>query len=119
MAKIKKEDLIHLSNSEIKLCFTSEDISKLPSPVKEFIEDGKDTFTMGNRINRVENLTTNIIVERFINGQLSNVEEETIKLKAKYSILSELESEFPKGSKHKVQQKISKLMDEILTKLSL
>lgn len=118
MAKISKKDLIHLSNSQIKLCFTTEDRSKLPSPVKEFVEGGKDTFSMGNRINRVENLMTNIIVDRFIKGQLSSLDEETIKLKAKYNILSELESEFPKGTKHKVHQKIEKMMDEILTKLS-
>lgn len=118
MAKISKQDLVHLSNSEIKLCFTTEDNTKLPSPVKEFVEGGKDTFTMGNRINRVESLMINIIVDRFINGQLSSFDEERIKLKAKYNVLSELESEFPKGSKHKAHQKISKMMDEILTKLN-
>jgi len=117
MAKISKQDLIHLSNSEIKLCFTTEDRNKFPSPVKEFVDGGKDTFTMGNRINRVEKLMMNIIIDRFLNGQLSSLDEETIKLKAKYNLLSELESEFPKGSKHKVHQKIEKMMDEILSKL--
>jgi len=72
MATISKQDLIHLSNSEIKLCFTTEDINKFPSPVKEFVEGGKDTFTMSNRINRVEKLLMNIIVDRFLNGQLDS-----------------------------------------------
>ncbi len=119
MAKISKEDLIHLSNSDIKLCFTVEDRTKLPSPVKEFVEEGKDDYTMGARINRTEKLLMNIIVNRFIKGELSDIDIETIKLKTQYQLLSKLESEFPRNGQHKVLKEIRNMMGKILNELNI
>lgn len=70
MAKIKKEDLEHLSSDEIRKCFTEEDRTKLPSPIKEYIEEGKESYTMAERSNRVEKLLSSIIINRFINNTL-------------------------------------------------
>jgi hypothetical protein len=92
MAKISKADLIGLTNSEIKLCFTTEDISKMPKAIREYVEEGKETYTMGNRINRIENLMMQIIVDRFIKGELDSVDIGIIKAKERYKTLSEIES---------------------------
>jgi hypothetical protein len=70
MAKLKKEMLEGLTNSEIKEFFTTENWRDSPSPIKEYLEGGKDNFELGSRINRTERLLSSIIVGRFISGQL-------------------------------------------------
>lgn len=71
MAQIKKKDVEFLTSEQIKSFYTTENLTQFNiSPIKEYIEGGKDNHTMGNRINRVENILNLIIVERFINGTL-------------------------------------------------
>lgn len=70
MARIKKEDLKFLTSEQIKDFYTRENISEIISPIKEYVEGGKDDYTMGSRLNRVENMLNLIVVERFINGTL-------------------------------------------------
>jgi len=70
MAKIKKADLVHLTSEQIKQFFKVEDPSLLPSPIKEFVLAGKDQFDMGPRINRVEKLLMEIIIDRFLSDTL-------------------------------------------------
>lgn len=70
MAKIKQEDLEHLSNDILRQTFVEENINRLPSPIKEYVLDGRDTFDMRNRLNRVERLVGNIVIKRFINNKL-------------------------------------------------
>ena len=71
MAKINKEDLINLSSDEIKQFYEAEHYQNIKNPIiKEFVSGGKDTYTIGNRINRVENILNLIIVERFLTNTL-------------------------------------------------
>lgn len=70
MAKIKKEDLEHLTSEQIRSFYKSEEVKLLPSPIKEYVLEGKDKFDMGPRFNRVERLLSEIIVERFLKGTL-------------------------------------------------
>lgn len=92
MAKISKTDLIGLTNTEIKKVLTSENISDAPMVIREYVEEGKETYTMGNRINRVEKLLMEIIVDRFIKGELDLVDIGIIKAKERYKTLSEIET---------------------------
>jgi hypothetical protein len=70
MAKIKKEDLEILTSEQIRLSLISEDISILPSPIKEYVLEGKDRYEIGTRLNRVEKLLMLIITDRFVKGIL-------------------------------------------------
>ena len=71
MAKITKDKLEHLTNEEIKGFYTSENTLQYHvSPIKEFLEEGRDSYELGMRVNRVEKILNLIIVERFINGLL-------------------------------------------------
>jgi hypothetical protein len=72
MAKISKKDLEVLTSEQIKMFYTLEDISKFNiSPIKEYLENGKDEpFTLSNKLLRIENLLNIIIVERFVNDTL-------------------------------------------------
>lgn len=71
MAKIKKEDLINLSSEDIKQFYLAENYKDIQNPViKQYVFEGKDDYTLGNRINRVEKILNLIIVERFINDEL-------------------------------------------------
>jgi len=71
MAKITKQDLEGLTSNEIKSFYTSENTTVFHiSPIKEYLEEGKEIYELGNRINRVERLLNIIIVERFINNTL-------------------------------------------------
>jgi len=70
MAQISKKDLVGLSSAQIKSFYTSEDTTKLPSPIKEYVHKGKDRYDMGNRINRVEKILNLIVVERFVKNTL-------------------------------------------------
>jgi len=70
MSKIKKEDLEILTSEQIKQSFKSEDISTLPSPIKEYVLEGKDRYEMSCRLNRVEKLLMLIITDRFVKGTL-------------------------------------------------
>lgn len=70
MAEISKKDLEFLSSKEIKEYYRKENVDDLPSPIKEYVEKGRDSFTMGPRLNRVEKLLNIIIVERFLNDKL-------------------------------------------------
>jgi hypothetical protein len=69
MAQISKKDLEFLTSDQIKQFYKSEGKPEL-SPIKEYVEKGKDTYTMGSRINRVEKILNLIIVERFLNNTL-------------------------------------------------
>lgn len=115
MAKIKKELLEGLTNSQIKRFFTSEDWKTAPSPIREYIAEGKDIFEIGNRINRVERLLTNIIVDRFLKGDAT--EEQLHRESGKYEVLSQIESMFGKSSKHKVAVFVDKEMRNSLSKI--
>lgn len=71
MAQISKKDLEFLTSEQIKSFYTAESLTQFNiSPIKEYIENGIDTYTMGNRFNRVERILSLIIVERFVNGTL-------------------------------------------------
>ena len=70
MAKISRDDLIHLSSNDIKLVYKAETYQNLPSPIKEYIEGGKEKFTMGRRFNRVEKILNSIVLERFLTDTL-------------------------------------------------
>jgi len=70
MAKIAKKDLDSLSSDQIKAFFLNEDVSKMPSPIKEYVEEGVEYHNTGLRIIRVEKILSGIIVERFIKGTL-------------------------------------------------
>lgn len=67
MAKITREDLEVLTSAQIKRFYEMEDVLKYDiSPIKEYIREGKTDNTIGNRINRVKNLLTLIVVDRFL-----------------------------------------------------
>ena len=71
MAKISKKDLEFLSSEQIKEFYTTENMTQFHiSPIKEYIESGKDNYELGARINRVEKLLNIIVVERFVRGTL-------------------------------------------------
>jgi hypothetical protein len=71
MAQITKEKLNHLTSDEIKQFYLCENISDYKvNPINKYVLDGKDSYEMGSRINRVERILNLIIVERFINGNL-------------------------------------------------
>jgi hypothetical protein len=71
MAQISKKDLEFLTSEEIKSFYKTENQTQFNiSPIMEYIENGKDNYTMGNRINRVEKILNLIVVERFVNGTL-------------------------------------------------
>lgn len=71
MAQISKKDLEFLTSEQIKSFYKAENQTDFNiSPIKEYIENGKDSYTMGNRINRVEKILNLIVVERFVNGTL-------------------------------------------------
>lgn len=70
MAKISKKDLEHMSSEQIRKFYTSEDFFLLDPLIKNYVDAGKEDFSMGNRINRVEKILNIIVVERFINGTL-------------------------------------------------
>ena len=71
MAQISKKDLEFLTSEQIKSFYKVENQTEFNiSPIKEYIENGKDNYTMGNRINRVEKILNLIVVERFVNGTL-------------------------------------------------
>ena len=71
MSKIKKEDLIKLSSSEIKQFYEAEHYQNIKNPIiKEYVSGGKDTYTIRNRISRVGRLLNLIIVERFLSNTL-------------------------------------------------
>ena len=71
MVKIKKEDLINLSSDEIKQFFEVEHYQDIKNTIiKEYVSGGKDTYTIGDRINRIEKILMIIIVERFLSNTL-------------------------------------------------
>lgn len=71
MAKISKKDLEFLTSDQIKSFYTVENLAEFNiSPIKEYIQNGKDHFEIGARINRIEKILNLIIVERFVNGNL-------------------------------------------------
>jgi hypothetical protein len=71
MAQISKKDLDFLTSEQIKTFYKLENIAEFNiSPIKEYIEGGKDTHTLGNRINRVEKILNSIVIERFIKDTL-------------------------------------------------
>lgn len=71
MAKISKQDLEHLSKEQIKEFYTNENLTQFHiSPIKEYIEGGRDNFERGYRIVRVEKLLNIIVIERFVRGTL-------------------------------------------------
>ena len=67
MAKIKKEDLIHLTDDEIREFHKTEDWNYIKIPIiYKYVSKGKDYFSLSVRLNRVEKLLNEIIVERFL-----------------------------------------------------
>lgn len=68
---LTKTDLDNMSNDDIKKAFKVEDYTQMPSPIKEYIVAGKESFTMGPRSNHVEKLLMQIVVDRFLDGRLS------------------------------------------------
>lgn len=71
MAQISKKDLEFLTSEQIKSFYKAENQTEFNiSPIKEYIENGKDSYSIGNRINRVEKILNLIVVERFVNGTL-------------------------------------------------
>lgn len=69
MARITKSDLEHFTSDEIRNIYNNKNISSLPTPIYEYVENGEE-YTKYNRLNRVINLLNIIIVERFINETL-------------------------------------------------
>lgn len=67
---MKAKDLEHLTNEQLRSFFTDEDIENLPQPILDFVKDGKETRSMGERLNRVERLINIIVVDRFVDGKL-------------------------------------------------
>ena len=71
MAKIKKEDLEHLTNQQLHDFYTVDNWRELPSPIVTYVKGGEVGNTIGQRLNRVQTLISQIIVKRFIAKTLS------------------------------------------------
>jgi hypothetical protein len=70
MAKLSKSDLEALSSDEIKHFYTCENVENLNIPiVKQYLLNG-DGRSLPLKINRVESLLNQVIVERFVKGTL-------------------------------------------------
>ena len=67
---MRKEDLEHLTNQELRDFYTEEDFKKLPSPIKEYALAGEPTREIGPRLNEVEKIISQIVIERFAEGKL-------------------------------------------------
>ena len=70
MAKIKKEDLEHLTNIQLREFYNQDDWRKLPSPILEYVNDGHDRGDLGGRLWRVQKLIDRIVIERFATGMI-------------------------------------------------
>lgn len=71
MKTLDIKDLVHLTDTQLLEFCNCESTDKLSDSVlKEYILAGRETFTMGERINHLEKLTMIIIVERFKSGLL-------------------------------------------------
>ncbi len=70
--EIDKGIIEKLSNEELKTFFTSEEIIDPSNPkiLQDYILQGKDDFTMGERINHIEKIAMLVITERFIKGEI-------------------------------------------------
>jgi len=69
--EITKEELSKLSNDEIRGFYLEEfDINNLPLPIRDYVNLGSDNLMMGVRINTVEKLLNEIVVERFVKREL-------------------------------------------------
>ena len=67
---MKKEDLQHLTNEQLRNFYTVESWERLPSPIIEYVSEGKVIFELGKRLNEVEVLISRIVIERFAEGKL-------------------------------------------------
>ena len=71
MAAIKQHQLTHLTNKQIHNFYIIEDIKDCKiSIIKDYVSKGKDSYELSSRINRVERLLNNIIINRFIKGEI-------------------------------------------------
>ena len=67
-----EDTLTSLSNEEIKNFFITESPRKISSEIiRNYVESGKDNYTMGQRLNLVEEELVKIITNRFINGDIN------------------------------------------------
>lgn len=66
MAKLKKEDLEFLTDAQIKEILSTKDVTKYPTLIKEFILDADNGYEARMRIDRVNRLLDNLIVDRFL-----------------------------------------------------
>jgi hypothetical protein len=64
------EKLKGLSNDDIKLFFTQENTDNLPEPAKSYVLSGKDTYTMGPKINAIEQILLVEVADRWLKGKL-------------------------------------------------
>ena len=70
MAQIKKQDLIHMTDDEIRDFYKTEYWGDIKTPIiYEYVSKGKETYSLSTRLNRVEKLLNGIIVERFLSNQ--------------------------------------------------
>ena len=68
MAQIKKQNLIHLTDDEIRDFFKTEYWGDIKNPIiYAYVSKGVETHSLSVRLNRVEKLLMEIIVERFLN----------------------------------------------------
>lgn len=71
MAKIKKEDLEHFSNDEIRSFIPLTNWRDLPEPMYSYIKKAYDEKRyVWNEITRCDNLFDIIIVDRFKRGEI-------------------------------------------------
>ena len=64
MAQIKKADLEVLTNDQLKDFFAQEDWKNLPEPILSYVKGGEAHYGVGMRLNRVQALICEIIVDR-------------------------------------------------------
>lgn len=71
-ATINMSDIEKLSNDELRVFFLAEDIEdpRTPFVIQNYVLQGKETFTMGDRINEVEKLIMTVITDRFVKGEI-------------------------------------------------
>lgn len=69
---IGKSDIENLTNEELRVFFFTENIedSRTPAIIKDYVLQGKETFSMGERINEVEKIIMTVVTERFISGEI-------------------------------------------------
>ena len=70
MAKIKQEDLEHLTTEQLRSFYTTENWRELPVELLDYLQEGADNFDLGNRLNRLEKLTDRIVIKRFVENIL-------------------------------------------------